>query len=96
MRKVLVTVHGARSKAVSYQCSSCSHFEFETESSGRVLSELRETPLKIKQRLVKLSKDRLGLYLNSNIVRSLGLKKGEELLISVPDDDHILIERERS
>ena len=94
LRKVEVGVQGARSKAVSYQCTKCDYFEFEPKSSQKVIQELRETPLKIKQRVVKLSQDRLGIYFNNNVVRSLGIKKGEEIYLSVPDKNHILIELE--
>jgi len=68
------------------------YFEFEPLSSQKVVQELRETPLKIKQKIVKLSQERLGIYFNSHVVRSLNLKKGEELYISVPDKKHILLE----
>ena len=40
LKKVEVAVHGASNKAVSYQCSKCSHFEFEPVSSKKVLDEL--------------------------------------------------------
>jgi transposase-like protein len=94
LRKVEVKVSGARQKATSYQCPKCDYFEFEKKSAQKVISELRESPLKIRQRVVKLSQDRLGIYFNSNVVRSLGIKKGEEIYVSVPDDRHILIELE--
>ena len=93
LRKVSVVVEGASKKADSYQCSSCDFFMFEKASAQRVLKELRETPLKIRQRIIKLSKDRLGMYLNTNVVRSLNIKKGEEVYVSVPDSRHIVIER---
>lgn len=92
LKKVEVNVHGATSKAVSYQCSKCDYFEFEPMSSKKVVEELRETPLKIKQKIVKLSQDRLGIYFNSHVVRSLNLKKGEEVYISVPDKKRIVLE----
>ena len=92
LRKVKVMVHGAKSKAVSYQCPNCDYFEFEQDSSKKVLAELRESPLKIKQAIIKLSQDRLGIYFNSHIVRSLQLKKGESVYVSVPDEKHILLE----
>ena len=92
MRIVNVTIHGATAKAVSHQCPKCDYFEFEQKSAKQVMEELRETPLKIKQKVVKLSQDRLGIYFNSNIIRSLGIKKGEEIFVSVPDSKHILIE----
>ena len=87
-----VKVQGAQSKVISYQCSRCDYFEFEPTSSKRVVEELRETPLKIKQKIVKLSQDRLGVYFNSHVVRSLKLKKGEEIYVSVPDKKHIILE----
>ena len=92
LRKVEVSVHGAKNKATSYQCTKCDYFEFEPNSSRKVVEELRETPLKIKQKVVKLSQDRLGIYFNSHVVRSLQLKKGEEIYISVPDKKHIVLE----
>ena len=92
LKKVSVSVHGAESKAISYQCPNCDYFEFEPESSKKVIEELREAPLKIKQKIIKLSQDRLGIYLNNNVVRSLDLKKGEDVYVSVPDKKHIIIE----
>lgn len=93
LKKVEVTVHGAQNKAISYQCDNCDHFEFEPESSQKVLQELKETPLKIKQKVIKLSQDRLGIYFSSDIIRSIGLKGGEEVYISIPDKKHIVMER---
>lgn len=94
LKKVRVRVHGAKSKAISYQCTMCDYFEFDPLSSKKVVEELRKTPLKIKQKIVKLSQDRLGIYFNNNVVRSLNLKKGEEVYISVPDSRHIVLELE--
>ena len=92
LKKVEVKVEGAESKATSYQCTKCDYFEFEPKSSRKVVEELRETPLKIKQKVVKLSQDRLGIYFNSNVIRSLDLKKGEDIFVSVPDKNHIVLE----
>lgn len=94
LKKVDVSVYGAQQKALSYQCPKCGYFEFEPVSSKKVIEELRETPLKIKQKIVKLSQDRLGIYLNSHVVRSLNLKKGGEVYVSVPDKKHIVVEIE--
>ena len=82
LNKVRVKVHGAKNKVLSFQCPSCDYFEFEPVSSKYVLEELREQPLKIKQKIIKLSQDRLGIYFNANIVRSLDLKKGHEVLVT--------------
>jgi len=92
LKKVKVSVHGAKNKVISYQCPKCDYFEFELESSRKVVEELRESPLKIKQKIVKLSQNRLGMYFNSHIIRSLNLKKGEDIYVSVPDKKHIVIE----
>ncbi len=92
LRKVDVNVAGATHKVTSYQCEKCDYFEFEQASSRKVIEELCETPLKIKQKVVKLSQDRLGIYFNNNIVRSLGLQSGEDIFISVPDKKHIVLE----
>lgn len=93
MKKVKVEVEDAKNKVDSYQCSSCGHFEFDKKSSKKVIEELREkeTPLKIKQRIIKLSKGRLGIYLNSDIARSLDLEAGEEIYVSVPDKKRIVL-----
>jgi len=92
LRRISVKVAGAQSKAISLQCSKCDYFEFERESSEKVISELRESPLKISQKVVGLSKDRLGIYINKHVAKSLGISKGKEVLVSVPDKKHIVLE----
>jgi len=98
LRKVEVNVEGAERKALSYQCTKCDYFEFEGKSATEVVKELklRETPLKIKQKITRLSKGRLGMYFNKNVVESLELKAGEEVQISVPDKDHIILKINKS
>ena len=91
LKKVEVSVAGAKSKAVSYQCPDCDYFEFEPMSSKKVVQEIRDTPLKIKQKIVKLSQDRLGMYINRDVARSLNLKGGEEVYVSVPDKKHLVV-----
>ena len=95
MEKVLVEVEGSKKKVISYQCNNCGHFDFEKKSAKEIIKELKEkeTALKIEQNITKLSKDRLGIYLNKDIIRSLDLKAGEKVYISVPDKNHLLIER---
>ncbi|MFH0870651.1 MAG: hypothetical protein V1866_06375 [archaeon] len=91
LKKVEVKVHGAKSKATSYQCPGCGYFEFDQGSSEKILGELRDQPLKIKQKIIKLSQDRLGMYINRDVARSLNLKGGEEIYVSVPDKKHLLV-----
>ena len=94
LKKVYVNVAGAKNKVLSYQCAKCDYFEFEQESSRKIVEELRDTTLKMRQKIVKLSQDRLGMYINKDVARSLNLKGGEEISISLPDKNHILIEIE--
>lgn len=92
LRKVLVAVAGAKQRATSFQCPKCDYFSFEQNSARRVVQELAKTPLRMRQKLIKLSADRLGIYLRRDIIRSLGLKAGAEIALSVPDEKHIVIE----
>jgi hypothetical protein len=94
LKKVEISVHGAKNKAISYQCTKCDYFEFEPLSSKKVVEELHESPLKMRQKIIKLSGNRLGVYLNNDVVRSLNLKKGEYLYVSLPDKKRILFERD--
>jgi len=94
MKHVFVSVKGSVNKVRSFQCPQCDYFEFEPISSQKVVQELRESPLKIKQKIIKLSQDRLGIYLSTHIVNSLNLKKGDEISLSVPDKKHIILEVE--
>lgn len=94
LREVKVKIERAKRKVPSYQCQDCDYFEFESRSAAKALVELRDTPLKIRQKIVKLSQDRLGIYFNAHVVRSLNLHKGDQIHVSVPDDKHILVELE--
>ena len=93
LKKVKVDIENAETKAISYQCSNCDYFSFEPKSSIKILREIKEKepPLKIRQKIIKLSKDRLGIYFNHDIIRSLNLKSGEEVFISIPDKKRIVL-----
>ncbi|MBU2634584.1 MAG: hypothetical protein KJ674_05065 [Nanoarchaeota archaeon] len=97
LREVKVRIQDAESPVVSYQCPKCSYFDFEEKSINKAISEIKEkeAPLKIRQKIVKLSQDRLGIYFNNHIIRSLDLKKGEEIYVSVPDKKHMILELSR-
>ena len=66
LKKVEVKAAGAQTKAVSYQCAQRDYFEFEPASSKKVIPELRESPLKIRQKVIKLSQERLGIYVKNH------------------------------
>jgi hypothetical protein len=91
LEQVAVSVWGAKSKALSRQCEKCGYFDFDQVTGQKVLEELRQNPLRIKQSVVGISGNRLGIYLNKHIVESLKIKKGDIISVTVPDKKHILI-----
>ena len=93
MKEIKVKIQEADNPVTSYQCSNCGYFDFEEKSINKAINEIRlkESPLTIKQKIIKLSQNRLGMYINSDIVRCLNLKGGEEVYVSVPDKKHLMI-----
>ena len=93
MKEVNVKIQDADSPVTSYQCGKCGYFDFEEKSVNKAINEIKvkEAPLKIKQKIIKLSHDRLGMYINRDVARSLNLKGGEEIYISVPDKKHMVV-----
>ena len=93
MKEVSVKIQDADSPVKSYQCGECGYFNFEEKSIEKTISEIKdkETTLKIRQKIIKLSHDRLGMYLNRDVARSLDLKGGEDIYISVPDKKHFVV-----
>lgn len=94
MKEVKVKIQDADSLATSYQCGKCGHFDFEDKSIGKVIEEIKakESPLKIKQKIIKISQDRLGIYLTKDVTRSLHLRAGEEVYVSVPCEKRIIVD----
>ena len=93
MEGVMVKIQDADSLVTSYQCGECGYFDFEGKSMEKAITEIKakEAPLKIKQKIIKLSHDRLGMYINRDVARSLNLKGGEEVYVSVPDKNHLVV-----
>ena len=93
MKEIKVKIQDADSLVTSYQCAKCGYFDFEENSINKAINEikLKETPLAIKQKIIKLSHDRLGMYINKDIARSLNLKGGEDVYVSVPDKKHMIL-----
>ena len=94
LNKVQIEIEDAETKAISYQCPNCDFFTFEPETTLKIIKEIKakESPLKIKQKIIKLSKDRLGMYFNKDIIESLNLESGGEILVSVPDEKKMVLE----
>ncbi len=93
MKEIKVKIQDADTKVNSYQCGKCGHFDFEEKSINKAIQEIKtkEMTLKIKQRIIKLSHDRLGIYINKDVARSLDLRGGEEVFVSVPDKKHFVV-----
>lgn len=93
LKEVKVKIQDANSPVTSYQCAKCGYFDFEESSIHKAIDEIKakEAPLKIKQRIIKLSHDRLGMYINRDIARSLNLKGGEEVYVSVPSKNSMVV-----
>ena len=93
MKEIKVKIQDANSLVISYQCGECGYFDFEDKSINKAINEIKakEAPLKIKQKIIKLSHDRLGMYINRDVARSLNLKGGEEVFVSIPDKKHMVI-----
>ncbi|MDP2750660.1 MAG: hypothetical protein Q8O89_07560 [Nanoarchaeota archaeon] len=96
LEKVMVSVEGAKNKILSYQCDNCDYVDNDPVSSKKVIDELRRKRLAVdmKQKVIKLSQGRLGVYFNKDIIRCLDLKGGEDIYISVPDKKHIVLKIE--
>jgi len=94
MKPIKVKIQDADSLVTSFQCADCGYFDFEGKSMEKAIKEIRkkESPLKIKQKIIKLSHGRLGMYINNDVARSLNLKGGEEVYVSVPDKKHLVID----
>ena len=94
LKGVKVKIQDAKSPVTSYQCSKCGYFDFEKTSINKAIEEIKfkESALKIKQRIIKLSHDRLGMYINRDVARSLNLKGGEEVYVSVPDNKRLVVD----
>ncbi len=90
--KVMVSVEGAHSKILSWQCPAkdCIYIRYEDKSASKVISELKNQ-LTIEQKVIKLSHDRLGIYFGKDIARCVGLKGGELVHVTVPDKKHIML-----
>ena len=93
VKEIKVKIQDAESPVTSYQCGACGYFDFESKSMEKAITEIKakEAPLRIKQKIIKLSHDRLGMYINRDVARSLNLKGGEDVYVSVPDKNRLIV-----
>ena len=69
MKEIKVKIQDADRPVTSYQCAKCGYFDFEEKSINEAINEIKtkESTLAIKQKIIKLSHDRLGMYINRDI-----------------------------
>jgi len=94
LKKIEVDIEDAETPAISYQCSKCDYYSFEPQSTMKIIKELKEkeSPLKIKQKIIKLSQDRLGMYFSKDVIESLNLQSGKEVFVSIPNKNKIVLD----
>lgn len=84
-----------------FECKKCGELFFDEKKSRAIVEGLKkkellkELPaLSIRQKIIKLSKDRLGFYFNKDIVRCAKLKAGEPIEVRLLDKKRIMVEIE--
>ncbi len=94
LKKVEVDIEDVKTPVISYQCKDCDYYSFEPESTMKIIDEIKqkESPLKIKQKIIKLSQDRLGMYFSKDVIDCLNLKSGGEVFVSVPSNKRIVLD----
>jgi hypothetical protein len=94
MKNIKVKIQDASTPALSYQCGKCGYFDFEQSSIAKAVAEIKvkEHPLKLRQKIIKLSGGRLGMYISKDVARSLNLHGGEDILVSVPSEKRLLVD----
>lgn len=80
-------------ETVKYECSKCAYAHHEPRENRKETVAGRPSPLTLKQKITTLAQGRLGLYLSQDVVRSLKLKAGQEVYVSVPDEKTIVIKQ---
>lgn len=94
-----VEVEDADLPTVGQECAKCGELYFDEIKSRAVVESLRkkeqeveEPPVfGIRQKVIKLSKGRVGLYLSKDVARSTVFKPGKEIELKVLDKKRILV-----
>lgn len=97
MQEMEVEVEGAEAKARGWRCE-CGNIAFDEDSGMKVVEELerKEGPtslpaLSLEQKIIKLSKGRLGMYLPKDVVRCAEIQPGKRVFVSLLDKKKILL-----
>ncbi len=98
LKELEVRVEGSDITSKGWKCKICGHYVFDEEGGRTIVDDLETSEaieklpaLNIEQRIIKLSKDRLGMYLPKDVVRCTGIEKGKRVYISVLDKKKLLL-----
>ena len=82
-----------------FECKQCGELLFDEKKSKAIDEDhkrkdlCQELPaLSIRQKVIKLSKNRLGFYFNKDIARCAKLKAGEPIEVRLLDKKRIMVE----
>ena len=86
-----VEVEDADLPTMGYECAKCGELFFNGEKSRLLVENLKkkEAALKnppefgLQRKIIKLSKDRLGIYLSKDLTRSTAFKAGQEIELKI-------------
>lgn len=99
LKKFKVEVEDSDLNSEGFECKKCGELFFNKEKSKKIVEDLKTKELmknlpalSIKQKVIKLSKDRLGFYFNKDIIRCTNLKAGESIEVRLLTKKHILLE----
>ena len=97
MQEMEVKVEGAEAEAKGWKCE-CGNIAFDEESGMKVVEELERKEvltdlptLSLEQKIIKLSKGRLGMYLPKDVVRCAEIQPGKKVFVSLLDKKKILL-----
>ncbi len=101
LERFAVEVEDSDLPSEGFECKKCGELFFDEKKSKAIAEDLKkkesfkELPaLSIRQKVIKLSKNRLGFYFNKDLARCAKLKAGEPIEVSLLDKKRILIEVE--
>ncbi len=99
LEKFSVDVEDSGLPSEGFECKKCGELFFDEKKSKAVVEDLKRTKLlkelpvlSIRQKIIKLSKNRLGFYFNKDLARCAKLKAGEPIEVRLLDKKTIMVE----
>jgi hypothetical protein len=99
VEKFAVKVEDSDLPSRGFECKKCGELFFDEKKSKAIVAHLKKKELlgdlpalSIRQKIIKLSKNRLGFYFNKDIARCAKLKAGEPIEVRLLDKKRIMVE----